>query len=144
MAQSTTERKQIEFILQMSPEKYKVIETLAQLQDLDVQSYIYDNIVEAIPALIDTIEDEKDRKQARKDWDREQTSMTSRRVIIMHCFFEVEPKQMGVIEKIAKTQEVSPGECLAYYADDAACSQTNLLREYFDGAAKMESMLKEG
>lgn len=140
MAQTT--RSEIEFTLQLSPDQYRVLKTLAHLHNYSLQDYVYDKIVHYIPAQIDNIEDVKEREQAEDDWDVEQTSMSADRTIIMHCFFTADGGSMKAIEKVAKLEGVALSECLEGMVYDMADAELNLLREHFNGADEMAHRLK--
>lgn len=138
----TTQKNSIEFMLQLSPEKYEVIKTLAKLQGLTVQEYIYDNIVNIAPALIDNIEDDKEREHAKKTWDRERVTMSMMETTLLHCELEAEPEQIAAIEKIAKENNMTRYHCLEHMVYNWAFAQMDHLG-YFDGTRDMEQTLKE-
>jgi hypothetical protein len=84
MAQTaTTEPRKIEFQLELSLEQYGIVKLLAKLQGTDLLAYIHQNLKDALPGLIDNIEDEKEREQARADYGDDYSSMGYERKILL-------------------------------------------------------------
>lgn len=121
MTQATTQEQGIEFLLQLSPAKFRVIKLLARLQGLTVQEYIYETIKTGMAGdLMDNIEDPKEQKQAKKDWDETETFFSMDRTIILHGFLEAEEPQIRAITKTAEAWEKSPSDFLAWIVQNMA------------------------